>query len=80
MVPTEDFLRVGDTRIHLFLGGRGRPLVILQQKLLPPTRDLRRGDARKMVRWVRLRTPATDSAIIGHPSWNRHTREPPNRT
>ena len=29
MVPTEDFLRVGDTRIHLFLGGRGRPLVIL---------------------------------------------------
>ncbi len=29
MVPTEDFLRVGDTRIHLFLGGRGRLLVIL---------------------------------------------------
>ncbi len=29
MVPTEDFLRVGDARIHLFLGGRGRPLVIL---------------------------------------------------
>lgn len=27
--PTEEFLRVGDTRIHLLHGGKGQPLVIL---------------------------------------------------